>query len=431
MASGTGVQYLPTAGESKVPQWTGVYDAYIAVNVNPADTTGTGQVRLRVPQVFGQTVSGWATPAVPVGYIPKVGTQVSAMFIGGDPSRPVWLGNFAEPIPPPVTINAGPPGDTPGTQVGEIWYDSADGMASYEWNGASWIKYQISTGGLAAGIGIDEPNITGGTITGGTFIGTNWVENSSGSFFYNGTPAAGNILASISNVAGTDQYNNPWSAGIYLYGPSGSSVGIIDNGDAAAIQLQPPGVTQLSDVPQVYAFASNQGASSETQYLIMSSGATDNQDSAQIQLQGAAGDGSSPAQIQFLFGSTAKVTFTETGVGAVDTWHDFSTELVNWVVASGGLARYRMMPDNTVMIHCTNLAPTTTPPVSGTFWNIPSGYQDTSGVTYNFPVAWAASGGVTLTAEVAVYVRGSFLEVGTPIPSNIVGISFVIRYPLD
>jgi hypothetical protein len=90
-----------------------------------------------------------------------------------------------------------------------------------------------------------------------------------------------------------------------------------------------------------------------------------------------------------------------------------------------------MMPDGTVMIHCTNLAPIGTP-VSGTFWTIPDGYQDTSGVTYNFPVAWGASGGApSPTSALSVYVRGSALEVGSPIPSNIVSISFVLRYPID
>lgn len=49
----------------------------------------------------------------------------------------------------------------------------------------------------------------------GTFNGTDFVVNSSGAFFYSGTPAAGNLISSVTNSAGTDSFGNN-----YLTGPA-------------------------------------------------------------------------------------------------------------------------------------------------------------------------------------------------------------------
>jgi hypothetical protein len=49
-----------------------------------------------------------------------------------------------------------------------------------------------------------------------------FVTNSSGAFLYNGTPAQGNLVASITAVAGTDQFGNAYQAGVTSY-QSGSS----------------------------------------------------------------------------------------------------------------------------------------------------------------------------------------------------------------
>lgn len=48
----------------------------------------------------------------------------------------------------------------------------------------------------------------------GTFNGTNFIINNSGAFFYSGTPAAGNLIASIAGTAGTDQFGNGYPSGI-------------------------------------------------------------------------------------------------------------------------------------------------------------------------------------------------------------------------
>lgn len=56
----------------------------------------------------------------------------------------------------------------------------------------------------------------------GTFLGADFILNSAGAFFYNGTPALGNLIASIASVSGTDQFGNVYLAGIDVYGTDGT-----------------------------------------------------------------------------------------------------------------------------------------------------------------------------------------------------------------
>jgi hypothetical protein len=53
----------------------------------------------------------------------------------------------------------------------------------------------------------------------GVFAGTNFEINSLGAFFYSGTPAAGNLVESITSAAGTDGFTNEFLAGHSSYGP--------------------------------------------------------------------------------------------------------------------------------------------------------------------------------------------------------------------
>lgn len=48
----------------------------------------------------------------------------------------------------------------------------------------------------------------------GSFVGTDYVINASGAFFYSGTPAAGNLIVSIAPNPGADAFGNAYPAGI-------------------------------------------------------------------------------------------------------------------------------------------------------------------------------------------------------------------------
>lgn len=58
--------------------------------VSNADPEGKGRVRLRVPSVFGQTVTGWA-PSILGGTVPAAGDIVWVTFEAGDGSRPAYF----------------------------------------------------------------------------------------------------------------------------------------------------------------------------------------------------------------------------------------------------------------------------------------------------------------------------------------------------
>lgn len=51
----------------------------------------------------------------------------------------------------------------------------------------------------------------------GTFNGPDYIINNKGEFFYSGTPAAGNLIASIAATAGTDGFGNKYLAGVSTY----------------------------------------------------------------------------------------------------------------------------------------------------------------------------------------------------------------------
>lgn len=88
------------------------YGVYRGVVADVKDPLGKGRIRLKVPQVLLQEITGWAWPAYQPGAVPllpAVGAGVFMMFEGGDPSFPVWLGTF-DPIPPaePVAVRWSP-----------------------------------------------------------------------------------------------------------------------------------------------------------------------------------------------------------------------------------------------------------------------------------------------------------------------------------
>jgi hypothetical protein len=56
----------------------------------------------------------------------------------------------------------------------------------------------------------------------GIFAGTNFEINSDGAFFYSGTPAAGNLIISLADAAGTDGLGNAYQAGVTSYEPGES-----------------------------------------------------------------------------------------------------------------------------------------------------------------------------------------------------------------
>lgn len=90
-------------------------------------------------------------------------------------------------------------------------------------------------------------NVTVGSISGSTFNGPNLLINAAGAFFYSGTPAAGNLVASIAATGGNDPFGNAYHAVVAAGNQAGAytrigTTGIIHMQNSAGqdvLQLDP------------------------------------------------------------------------------------------------------------------------------------------------------------------------------------------------
>lgn len=367
MASGSGVQYIPGGGPSAVTQWQGVYAGYIAVNVDPLDQ---GRVKLRVPQVFGNVTSGWASPMVPVSYIPKVATAVTVMFVGGDPSRPVWGGNFAIPGGSAGFVVAAAEPASP--QLGEVWVNTATGLMS-EWNGAAWVGYQIGGAAIQTAVSLQQPNISGGTITGAQFI----ADGTSGEFLgYTGSPTTGNMNVSVSPVAGTDSKDNDYVDGVTVYdGSAYIQVSVNSTVGAPAVGMK-TGVTSEAGVATLYTWSPNKGAANESLISwLQGPSSTVDSASAAIVLQSTAKDNSTKAYGGLVFDGAVIASWNASGVNVPDLTVTGTLTAGSTARKTGGFSGYPVISQTG---GGGNASTTTATPVSASYAIPANDAQDTT-----------------------------------------------------
>jgi hypothetical protein len=113
----------------------------------------------------------------------------------------------------------------------------------------------------------------------GTFFGLDFIINSNGAFFYNGTPALGNLKISIvSNGGGVDSFGNVYLDNMTTYNVANANGGyaqLASNPSTGIpfVVLFPPGpVTHMSAPPQVNAGSINPGAANEQTQANINSG---------------------------------------------------------------------------------------------------------------------------------------------------------------
>ena len=74
------------------------YGVYRGIVVNSKDPEELDRIKVKIPQILGPAVTGWARcirPAVKSNLnMPGNDTGVWVMFEGGDPNFPLWLGVF-------------------------------------------------------------------------------------------------------------------------------------------------------------------------------------------------------------------------------------------------------------------------------------------------------------------------------------------------
>jgi hypothetical protein len=405
---------LPGGTVAKTTQWWGIYFGYVSSNSDPTDS---GRLKLRVPQVLGTAVSGWATPMVPLTYVPPIGALVAVMFVGGDPTQPVYFGNFAIPAPgTPASVSTEPPADP--SMLGS----AGGGNQMFVWNGQDtgnqtlptgqvipngWVAYNLGTAAIASGVGLTEPAITGGTITGSVFEGTNWEENSSGSFFYAGPAAYGNLIASITpytpgNAITTttlDQYGNAVLAGStsYSLGPSDITAVLTVNGGINFLQAATSAGPYSIETSLTYGQVDDPGV--VTGLLI------GNQPTEFLgQLIATEGTASSPTLI------------------TTDTWHN-ATGLPS---GYSGRARYRMTIEGELELDVLISTSSTAAAANTTLFTLPTtpvSYTPT--VQSYWPCAVTVSG---VTQAGAAYSSGSSVVIATASASRI---AFCLRIPMS
>lgn len=81
------------------------YGLYRGVVVDNKDPLNKGRLRLQIPQVMGNSTSGWAWGVFPSGTttsLPEVGSGVFVMFEGGDLVFPIWTGVFRQTDTTPI-----------------------------------------------------------------------------------------------------------------------------------------------------------------------------------------------------------------------------------------------------------------------------------------------------------------------------------------
>jgi Domain of unknown function (DUF4082) len=144
------------------------------------------------------------------------------------------------------------------------------------------------------------------------------------------------LLMSMTPNSGTDEFGNAYEAGFHLYNTS-SRLSLSNSGPFGSnpnIQYLPGSTSNVTTQPTTFGWSNNAAAANQQTWLIHSSGKTNGQDDAAIQLTGAAGDASSSATMTFEFGGSVATVLKKTGGFSNPSWT--SATLINGWSASGG-----------------------------------------------------------------------------------------------
>lgn len=88
-----------------IPRYNGVVRGIVKDNNDPQNLR---RVRVSVPQITGNEVTGWLWPMISTQRPPSIGQGVWINYISGDPEYPVWIGEFAKKEVNPAHASNGP-----------------------------------------------------------------------------------------------------------------------------------------------------------------------------------------------------------------------------------------------------------------------------------------------------------------------------------
>jgi len=327
------------------------------VTVQPFSDPITGGGILVQPEIrspdFVHLVSGWRLGADGTleaqSIIVPPGSGGTTVFVQGTP---------------PVANN-----------TGDIWFNSASGFEASQWDGSAWVPFQYGTSAIASGSitaaliaanTITAAQIAAGTITAAklaagivvagivdatTITGARIInDGTSGEYLaYSGTPAAGNLIASVSPVSGTDSFGNAYLAGVTAYGSALHLFAELAGGDLSlGSQNASSKITNVAVIQLIDALLNGIAPELRLTSPLTSAGA-----GSSLILSGESADGSQPATWALSPGGTAAggvhaLAATPSGAppAGAETWHSLGT-LAGYTVTVG---RYKLTPENEVVI---------------------------------------------------------------------------------
>jgi hypothetical protein len=253
----------------------------------------------------------------------------------------------------------------------------------------------------------------------GEFSGTNFIINSAGIFLYSSTPAAGNLIGSWANAAGTDAYTNAYPAGLVVGLKTKPQVHVNNNASAGFIEF-PTNRSIENTIASILAGVVNSGAVNEYATLqLFGPTVTGATDSAKLLLNSQNNDGSSEANFSVTTGAGSltidKTVATLNGprLAAFPDASALSALFVNTDAGyTGNMARFqlnaadRFVADNDGILttYATNAFTTYTPTVAGggtVTWTTRTGWWMRVGkmvfMNAYLVVNAAGSGGATVT----------------------------------
>ncbi len=401
---------------------------------------------------YGPGISVGAANTIPLGPGQSVTVDGSESVYGCAPS-----GTAATVIIPggssffqPTTLSdlggvkvyvqaAAPSGSIP---VNSIWIDTANGSIS-NWNGSSWVQQTfdaanliqagtiiaslieagtITASLLAAGIVvagiIDGTTVSAATFEGSVFEGTDFIVNDDGAFFYSATPAADNLVLSVTQTAGQDGQGNWYLPGCTAYGYNATA------GVYTAVQL---GVTASAAQYGLawYTASEMTGASSPWTagpeiYWDADDGYFNVTTASEMILTAS----------QFLFQGPVAISGTVAAPTtiATDTWHNV-TPAGSWSLQSGQPMQYILQPDGDVEISGALDCSSGYAEGTLTLFTLPSDYRPNR--SCYVPVAvYPYSAANSEMAWYATISTAGVVSVNFPAASTITAVIIGARFPL-
>lgn len=302
-------------------------------------------------------------------------------------------------------------GDTIITTAGIFVYSGTPALGNLIVSIASAAGSDSFGNAYPQGLKVTTGTISGTTISASTFSGTDFIINATGTFYYSGTPAAGNLV--MSDVPGTVQVTDPfgnvafngktmyrfllgttWFAYVYQYNSIQAWTASTQAGPYTATNnaliFQPLANTQVLSTAAAYATLNDN--------LLVN-----------------AGTGATL--------SNNPIIAATGGVGEV--WHSMS--LLNSWANNGSFtaSRYRLMPDNSVRVQGVINATAAT---AATFFTLPAGYHPAN--TGGAPVGCNAGAGANTVPTLRWDTSGNLTINNLTIPSAS-AVFFTQDIPLD